>query len=509
MKTIYYKIELLSPVLMSTIKSEPNAMESHDELSGTSVLGFLANRYIHEKAKDAHENENFYNWFLKGDLQFSNATIIDQGHKCEKFPMSIQYKKENEFDIQDMLFHKDTEQIQRKESDKYSYIENGEINFSDISKHFHFHHKRDRERGSSEEGQIYHYESLDAGLTFGGEIKGNEQAIALFKEWFNKERTVFLGRSKNSQYGKAKMTLDDNALFQTYLPKGIGEDKKISMTLLSDVILYNENGFSSTSRTDLERYLGKGIEVKKVFQKAKEVRGYHSVWKMPKPSDVCLKAGSSYLLKVGDSKESLQTILENGLGERCNEGFGRVVFGLQKGNVGYTKVDEEKKINDQKAKVEKPKESPPEAIQKLIQNVIENMAIQFVKNKAMENARELKTENMGDKIGIFTRLKSMIKEDGSINLDSLEDKARKNLEKCRLEKEKKNLYEHIESYKPKLEDVKSVQDKDTGADFTAILQEFTEVKFKLDLEVKMRKTYFNFLFISIRNKIKKQKGELK
>ncbi|MCP4686531.1 MAG: hypothetical protein GY859_00680, partial [Desulfobacterales bacterium] len=66
------------------------------------------------------------------------------------------------------------------------------------------------------------------------------------------------------------------------------------------------------------------------FIKTRRVENFISVWRLKKPTEVCLSAGSSFLLEVTDrDADDLSRLVENGLGERTHEGFGKCALGWQ------------------------------------------------------------------------------------------------------------------------------------------------------------------------------------
>ena len=94
-KRINYKIQLLSPVLVSSTVGDENMTLSYDFIGGTSLLGILANRYIKEEAPKvpAHQDPVFKQWFLSDKLCFLNGYITNPaGKRGLPIPRSIQFR---------------------------------------------------------------------------------------------------------------------------------------------------------------------------------------------------------------------------------------------------------------------------------------------------------------------------------------------------------------------------------------------------------------------------------
>jgi CRISPR-associated protein Csx10 len=94
MYVLNYKITLLSKVLISSPTTGQNITETLGYLRGSTVLGTLASRYIAIKQlTQAHKDDIFYRWFLKGDLSFSNGYLMEQHTETIPTPLYIQQEK--------------------------------------------------------------------------------------------------------------------------------------------------------------------------------------------------------------------------------------------------------------------------------------------------------------------------------------------------------------------------------------------------------------------------------
>ena len=68
-------------------------------------------------------------------------------------------------------------------------------------------------------------------------------------DWLKTERILYIGRSKNSQYGKVKI--------KNIAPKeneSLEIEDNFILTLTSDLIRYNQNGFPTTDISFLLKY---------------------------------------------------------------------------------------------------------------------------------------------------------------------------------------------------------------------------------------------------------------
>ena len=116
---------------------------------------------------------------------------------------------------------------------------------------------------------IFNYESIDAGQVFSGLITGDQASLETIKTILESKEFMSIGRSRHAQYGQIKIELQTIQDFQGEIklvpanPQG-----KISLTLLSPAILYNENGFSEASETLLQGEINRIAEMNCAIEKS-------------------------------------------------------------------------------------------------------------------------------------------------------------------------------------------------------------------------------------------------
>ncbi|MCX9011184.1 MAG: hypothetical protein OIN66_08685 [Candidatus Methanoperedens sp.] len=350
-----------------------------DYIPGSIIRGIFAKRYIEQKklGSEAHKDDFFYNCFLNPGFCFTNAYLKDDTNH-HPTPLSIQSVKTKEDTIFDRIKKEDITD-QTKYVGKYCKITDDKINFIRAHKSINFHHARyDRLKGHSDEGIIFNYESLDPMQEFSGRIIGDEKDLNIILDHFKSNVKVNLGRSKNIQYGQAELS------FVSHKPEIFASEidslnlEKIGnpfiLTFLSQAIIYNKNGFSSTSLLDLMSYLAgilevppENIHIKKTFKRSETVENFVSKWLLKRPSEEVIKAGSCFEIFIDDlnekTKQSLIELQKTGIGERTCEGFGRFVINLQKHG--------EYKLQDVAGKkTGKPDSSVPQITKDVIMNMV-------------------------------------------------------------------------------------------------------------------------------------------
>jgi len=450
MQAIRYRITSLSPLLFASNTGDPNMVATLDYIPGTCLRGMLANEYIKRKKieTEAHKDHTFYRWFLKGELKITNAYIVqEKGNKIHRLlpiPLSIQREKGEERLAYDLL-------LQNEEFDKltvgiggYGRLEDGAIYIKSVKKSLNFHHARDRERGVSKKGHIFNYESIDEGQTFEGFIIGNSEDLKEFTSII-KGGIYYLGRSRNNQYGKIKFEIisNDPEYFESEIDLKKEQEDKIILTLLSDTIIYNKFGYSTTDIKDFEEELKRklndsNIKINKAFIKQTEEEGFISVWKLKTLSEVCFKAGSCFLLEVNDKDiiKRLQELQKTGIGIRTHEGFGRFVIGWQ--NQNELSIYEAK----DEIKLDKPAETVPQIVKDLVHNIIKEYLKKYIQTEAIEEAGDF--TNLPSK-SLLAKLEGSVKKDDFKNLlKNLKKTAKEKLEKCR--NKDTDLYEFLMNF---------------------------------------------------------------
>lgn len=420
MHCLKYKIKTKAPVLISKSSGDMNLVSTLNYIPGTVVLGIFAGRYIQKKnlGKDAHINPEFQSWYLNSKLTFTNAYIIsidDVGRQFNNIPIpySVRKKKKEESEILDQLLLEKKDD-RTKTLSGFGRINKGDLYPQPVNKSINFHHARDTKTGASKKGIIFNYESIDAGQEFEGSVIADKNILTELLNEFKEETDFYIGRSRNSQYGKIEfefLSTDPVVLKSEIVPNG----NEISLTFLSDVIIYNNNGFSITDVKDLKVYLlekvsDNNFKIDRAFIKKGVIENYVSVWNLKKPSDNCFKAGSCFLLKfdnIDNALEKLKELQIQGIGERKAEGFGRIEFGLQK--------SESYMLGDYKnISIDKPPGNIPEVTKGTITKMYKDLMLKQIRLNAIDDVIHFKDSNKNIENdlsnSLISRLESFVKQ---------------------------------------------------------------------------------------------------
>lgn len=454
MHRLRYSITSLSPLLFPINVGDTNMVATIDYIPGSAIMGFFAGRLIQKKpiSSDAHKDNSFRSWFLKGALRFTNAYIVavdkdGNFHKNFPIPLSVQQEKDDESRIHDLLYADEDFENQTSIIEGFGRIEAERLYKKTVKKSLNFHHQRDPNTGTSKKGIIFNYESIDADQIFEGNILGGKEDLKEFLNLFKGQQVAYLGRSKNAQYGKVsfKIISESPEEFVSEMDAVETGSGKISLTLLSNTIIHNSNGFPTTDTKELERQLGDSIKIERSFIRTGDIESFVSVWRLKKPSEICFLAGSCFLVEIHENaKDRLLELQKNGIGERRGEGFGRIVFGWQK-------EDELKKDEIKEKKPEKPTGDIPDKTKEIIQTIVKESIKGQIELNALQEVKWFIREEQKDKglpskslIGRLEAMSQALSKDGFCSaLNELRKPAKDKLEKCN--NKRQTLFEFLKS----------------------------------------------------------------
>lgn len=432
------KITLLSPVILSANVEDRNLTGTLGYIPATSLIGLFASKYIQKvQPKEAHLDDKFNSWFLKGELIFNNAYIseIEDYDEIDMLPTPLCLKKEKVGErIFNVLLKEVDEQL--KPAPPYSNIYGNKLVSKEPEKKINFHHNRDRLTGHTKDEAIFNYEALLPGQVFKGKIYGDSETLKIFRDNYQESFFARLGKSRNTEYGRVQINLSEikqteiKAIDKQYYE----ERNPVLLTFISPCIILNEFGFSDPSLRSLENYLEKfwgkdSFEIKKCVMKTTNIENYISVWRMKRPLETAIAAGSTIMvyfkenLTYEEMKNGLLHMLEQGIGERRGEGFGRVEINMAMSEEYYEK--------EVKNAIKKPAGEMPEEAKKIFRNIIKEIFKQETEFRAFKDVNDFKDLPSSSLLGkLDLMLTNSQGYDFNIIIDDLRDNAKNQLRCC-------------------------------------------------------------------------------
>jgi len=410
MHSLRFSVKTLSPVVLSSMSNPTVMTETHLSFSGSIIRGVLASRFVKvQKLEDEAHNETFREFFY-GGLKFLSANPEILKSRSFILPASLQRGKsgtQNENQIIDLL---DTDKIPRgyKTFRGFGILKGETFHQLQVQKNIFMHMSRsgDEERlaGKSIDGQIYNYESIDAGQKFCGEILGEENIL---RQMLNAlkiddgQLIVYVGRSRFTQYGKCLMTFEGIEAVDAEKISG-----KVFLRL--DTPLIPKTDCFLSAREILQREVADklGGKVDKVFASCVEIENFVEPWSMKRPRVMALAAGTVFELNVADnfSTEKLFT----GFGTRTEEGFGQIRIWTPSKNFTVGTLGNEE--------IPKPEKFSAKTIQRA-KKILTAHLLEQVRLYAHEDAEKLRPQlRRGNMTHFFTRLDKILSNTVKENL---------------------------------------------------------------------------------------------
>ncbi|ORX23353.1 hypothetical protein BVF91_07455 [Thermoanaerobacterium sp. PSU-2] len=411
-----YIIELLSDTIVSNIGGNSNVTNSY--ISGSNVLGYFATQYIKKfKVNDAENDPVFKRIFLSKDVSFLNAYPTDKkNNDYIPVPISIvkQKDKENYFDLaydEDYEYIKE-ERIQTNSlSGNYINIQDKYINIINPKYVLHYHHKRPEDKSfghaTKKSGEFYSYLSLCAGEKFKGCIIGSKSDLGLIKELIPENSIIFIGKSKNAEYSRAKISFGEIEMLNSEI--SINDEEKLIITLTSPMILCNEYGNIDSDPRNFIKIIQEEYPSlvcnDKYFIRHVTVYGFNSKWGLPRQQVQALASGSVFVFDIKDKNNDFSGLSTKAYGLRTNEGFGRIAVNIH----GFKPLEKMDNENDEYIDMNLISQHAKPLI---IYIEIEKIKKELIK-KAISDAKKQKygLENMTN--STIGRLKTLLKKSNS------------------------------------------------------------------------------------------------
>lgn len=333
-----YSLYLEEPVICKSVNGQE--ARTMDYIDGAKILGLIAQR------SKADGKQAFINLMEKGDLICSNAYLSKDDIRYIEVPATLYSIKNNKKEYVDKVY---TSTDQEKEySDKgrqLNPIKHAYVNYGsgqalcvlDVEIEERYHHRRPSDKGighvkeddREKDSMFYQMASICKGQTFKGTITGSTEQIKKVYEYLTKDSSVWIGQSKGTEYGKTQLQVTKTEKQK----KEYVKQKEFIAILQSPTIIYGNNAAYSTKVKDLrEEILPRALDTVKRNEEKEQnyirfvtVGGFNVTWGYRKPMLEAFDKGSVLLFSF-DEEVELCINEPYWVGERCNEGYGEVMF---------------------------------------------------------------------------------------------------------------------------------------------------------------------------------------
>ncbi len=375
MKEIFYKVTLLSDVVLnSTLATEGN-MTTLDYIPGSNFLGMVAG-----KLYDKIDAEKAFNIFHSGKVRFGDATIslnqklsysipnqfyTDKLKKeLTKDPIYIDYLIDRENPPKD----KHGKQLQLKQVRSGYFLSDFTL-IKEIDKSFAIKSAQDRKTRTSLDGAMFGFESLNQGLEFIFSVQYDDESL-INDVNITLEGTKRLGKSKNAEFGQIKI---DKVKQAPETIKSLDLENRVLVYAQSNLCFLDNFGMPTFQPTAKQLGLSSGI----VDYTRSQIRTHnYSPWNFKRKATNtqrnCITKGSVFVVDgVAKTTDSSVVGLHNA------EGFGRVLY-----NPAFLQGDKEAKVNFKFIELQKAKNEAK------TNKTNESKLVRFLTAKAQEKAQE-------------------------------------------------------------------------------------------------------------------------
>lgn len=330
----YYKIrfENLEPLCISNDNiCQSGQTDCLKYIPGTTIRGHFINKLA--KTEEAFEKIKFS--LFSNKVCFWNAYPFDRDEVLIPSPKGFYEDKKSTGIIENVLIDGNfNEGMKRASLGVFSKIVNNTVSYYQIETNSNM-----KIKIADKDQKVFRSKYIEPGYIFESYIVLDSEALTEDEiEFFDKQiedtysdSFVWLGNGKSQGFGKCKVNLKkcDHISFEKKLPKN-GVTQYIYMLLLSDTTMRDENGeYSGLNCEELGKHLGvDNLKIEQCSTSVVTIHGYNQKLGSMTPTVPMYEKGSVFKLSFDGeiSITKMKNVFSLGIGERKNEGFGRVLF---------------------------------------------------------------------------------------------------------------------------------------------------------------------------------------
>jgi CRISPR-associated protein Csx10 len=326
---LFYTLTTIDPVIVSQSNTTTNNHECLDYIPGSAVLGLLASIHYNNFTEQQ-------SWFAfhSGECRFSPCYPIVGGQLCLPIPLSWHYGKGDDVSLSEgynlsAISNHAAPAFERDQGKQYKQCRVGYINgdglAADVQRGLSTKTAIDRLSGTASDGQLFSYAFIAAGQTFGGWLDCSDEAL-LAKLKSSLSQTHRIGRSRNTEFGRVKLSLSDTLNKVSEAPT-----KSLVLWCLSDCELLNSAGMPILVPTgeDIHPLLKTfTLNKAKSFIRSHKVSRFNQKRQGYDSEQVLVTKGSVLVFESKNSAiapEVLAAIAEHGIGINRQQGLGWVM----------------------------------------------------------------------------------------------------------------------------------------------------------------------------------------
>jgi CRISPR-associated protein Csx10 len=431
-----YTLTLSSPAIITTLGGDPNSSSSLSYIPGSAVRGAVAKALGDPTGDDARQQE-FHDLVLGGKARYLHAYPSADGRRALPVPVSLRRKKDGcESDktvsAVDLAAYAGDASLHEELSECWpdeqlapldaGFLTLGAAQLTQVQPQMsaRIHHQRHRGKGrawkdpqGASHGAIFAFESLDSGQTFQGmiQVRGeteeeNQHIEERLQELLS--GPILVGRSRRAGYGGLATVQWGDVRRREAEGTGTEGLRPVNRDIapgdpfrlmLTSACIFRNPGTGQIDPTALavrlEGLLGDRAELVRRRWSFEPVGAFNRKWRLEVPQVLAVAAGSVFVLgaKQGIALADLLRIENEGLGERKEEGFGRLLFlDPPLRTISLPKADE-------RVAKTPPASQPPALVTSIERRILEAQLQRKIEQAAAESVRSTKNLPSNSLIG--------------------------------------------------------------------------------------------------------------
>jgi len=337
MIALTFEIHLQEPLLASALEGDPNSSVSLPFIPGSIVRGALVTRYLAlHSVQDAAADPVCRALFFDGHTRYLHAYPLDRTQRRTlPTPRAWKVEKGTKTPIYDLSVEAADLEQAKPLGEPFTWLDENEVELYEPHKRVNVHTHRDRKMGRAIEGvgAVFQYEAIAGGEVFGGVILCEDSAMAEKLQDLLEEGDLALGGSRGAGYGLVEVENVQRSPDWHEAPGDVDDvavGYALTVTLLSDVLVRDASGqyIAYLNPAVVGTCLGTRLALvpERTHAQASVVGGFNRKWGIPLIQTPAARAGSVYVFQAQESipADRLARLVDEGIGERRAEGFGRV-----------------------------------------------------------------------------------------------------------------------------------------------------------------------------------------
>lgn len=332
MTALILHLQLETACLFSGMgNGDENSSRSLPYIPGSALRGALVARFG-PAGKDLPVEEKSRRLFFDGSVRYLNAYLASDTQWTRSLPRPASWRKRKNDDLEGAVT-RDFALKADKDFDTQVRVSFVAQESTDTWLAFNpeeqlLTHTGAEKRGTVKKGEsmVFQYQALAQGQMFVAVILCAEQRDTdELKKLLDQNKILSIGRSHSASYGRVRIEkIVEQETWPEFEPGRL--QNKTIITLLSDALLRDGTG-QPTFDMDacLSAWLNRTVKRISAFIQPAAVGGFNRKWGLPLPQSPALGMGSVFVYDATElSATELQPLVEQGIGERRVEGFGRL-----------------------------------------------------------------------------------------------------------------------------------------------------------------------------------------